>query len=123
MLSIWAKFELLGRSHSVRIYKNLISDQLVDFLVNVERYKKTPAHVERMYDGFRPIPVEGKYLIFKRWDCLRERDEPQVVFFFCNPDAIAGLHTLANFDAMIPNGLLHLLTLVAVQLLGLLCEN
>jgi len=46
--------------------KNLITDQLVDFLVNVERYKKTPAHVQKMYDGYRPISVEGKYLVFKR---------------------------------------------------------
>ena len=99
-LSCW------GAATAFGFDKNLISEQLVDFLVNVERYKKTPAHVERMYDGFRPIPVEGKYLIFKRWDCLSESDEPQVVFFFCNPDAIAGLHTLANFDAMTPNGVI-----------------
>lgn len=42
----------------------------------------------------------GKYLVFKRWDQLDESDEPEVVIFFAEPDVIAGLFTLANFDAI-----------------------
>ena len=95
-----------GATTTLGFDKNMVSDQLVDFLINVERYKKSPVHVQKMYENFRPIPVEGKYLIFKRWDELDESDEPQVVFFFCNPDAVAGLHALANFDAMTPNGVI-----------------
>jgi len=45
-------------------------------------------------------------MIFKRWDLLTEADEPLVIFFFVNPDALAGLHTLANFDTMEPHGVI-----------------
>ena len=78
-------------------------EHTVDFLVNVERYKKSAAHVKAMYAS-TPFRAGGKYLIFKRWDLLNEKDSPQVVFFFCNPDAISGLHSLANFDTMDPHG-------------------
>ena len=79
---------------------------MVDFLINVEKSKKTEAHALGMAAANPPISAQGKYLIFKRWDDLAEIDEPQVVFFFCNPEAIAGLHALANFDAMSPNGVI-----------------
>lgn len=95
-----------GANTTLGFDTNLVSDQLVDFLINVERYKKSPLHVQKMYENFQPIPVSGKYLVFKRWDELDEADEPQVVFFFCNPDAIAGLHALANYDAMSPTGVI-----------------
>ena len=38
----------------------------------------------------------------KLFDLLTEKDEPQVVFFFCQPDVLSGLHGLANFDTMDP---------------------
>ena len=33
------------------------------------------------------------------WDILEESDSPEVVVFFSQPDILAGLFTLANFDA------------------------
>lgn len=81
-------------------------EQTVDFLVNVERYKKSAEHVESMFKPNPPIKAKGKYLIFKRWDLLTEKDEPQVVFFFCQPDVFSGLHGLANFDTMDPHGVI-----------------
>ena len=67
-------------------------DHLVDFLTNVERYKKTEEQVIGSLEANPPLPAQGKYLIFKRWDLLTATDQPQVVSFFCTPDAIAGLH-------------------------------
>jgi hypothetical protein len=95
-----------GATTTLGFDKDIVTDQLMDFLINVERYKKTPAHVQKMYEDYRPIPVEGKYLVFKRWDELGKSDDPQVVFSFCNPDVIAALHALANFDAMTPYGVI-----------------
>jgi len=81
-------------------------EQTVDFLVNVERFKKSAEHIISMFKSNPPVTAEGKYLVFKRWDLLTEKDEPQVVFFFCEPDVISGLHGLANFDTMDPNGVI-----------------
>ncbi len=81
-------------------------DQTIDFLVNVEKYKKSPAHVKAMFQNSPPLKAPKKYLIFKRWDFLTENDDPQVVFFFCTPDVLAGLHGLANYDTMTPYGVI-----------------
>ena len=81
-------------------------DNMVDFLTNVERFKKSAEHVKGMFEANPPLTSQGKYLIFKRWDLLSETDEPQVVVFFCIPDAIGGLHSLANFDTIDPHGVI-----------------
>jgi len=81
-------------------------EQTIDFMVNVERYKKGPAHVKAMFQNSPPLKAPKKYLIFKRWDLLTENDNPQVVFFFCTPDVLSGLHGLANFDTMTPHGVM-----------------
>jgi uncharacterized protein (DUF169 family) len=83
-----------------------VDDNMVDFLINVERFKKSKEHVVGMFEANPPLQTQGKYLIFKRWDLLSKADEPQVVLFFCNPDAIGGLHALANFDTMGPHGVI-----------------
>ncbi len=87
-------------------FQEIIIDAARDFLINVERYKKTGDLVDKMYEDYPPIQAQGRYIVFKRWDELVERDEPQVVFFFGNPDIIAGLFALANFDTMTPHGVI-----------------
>ncbi len=59
-----------------------------------------------MFAANPPMQATGRYIVFKRWDQLAEPDEPQVVLFFCTPDAISGLHTLANFDTIDPHGVI-----------------
>jgi uncharacterized protein (DUF169 family) len=63
-----------------------------------ERYKKSPELVKELMKTQPPFEAPGKYLVFKRWDALTERDEPLVVIFFADPDVLAGLFTLANYD-------------------------
>jgi hypothetical protein len=46
----------------------------------------------------------ARHIVFKRWDMLEERDEPDVVIFFAQPDILSGLFTLANFDEADLNG-------------------
>lgn len=63
-----------------------------------ERYIKTPELVDEIQKNQQMLPVSGKNLIFKRWDKLEERDDPQVVIFFATPDVLSGLFTLTNYD-------------------------
>ena len=81
-------------------------EETTDFMVNVERYKKSPAHVKAMFENSPPLKAKRKYMIFKRWDSLTENDDPQVVFFFCSSDVLSGLHGLANYDTMTPHGVI-----------------
>jgi len=79
-----------------------VTEEVKNYVCNVERVKKSFAHLDSMYEHRPPKQAAGKYLVFKRWDTLEEQDEPQVVFFFGGPDVISGLHGLANFDSMTP---------------------
>lgn len=64
-----------------------------------ERYKRSPELVSRLLEQIPPFQAVGEYLIFKRWDCLTEADEPVAVFFLAPVDVISGLFTLASFDS------------------------
>ena len=83
-----------------------VTEEVKNYVCNVERVKKSYAHLDSMYEH-RPLrQAPAKYLVFKRWDTLEEQDDPQVVFFFASPNVIAGLHGLANFDSMTPYGVI-----------------
>ena len=83
-----------------------VTEDVKNYMCNVERVKKSYNHVDSMYEHRPPKQAPAKYLVFKRWDTLEEQDNPQVVFFFGNPDVITGLHGLANFDSMTPYGVI-----------------
>ena len=63
-----------------------------------ERYKKTPELVKKLFSKIPVFTAPGKYVVFKRWDSLDEKDDPQVVIFYAPPDVLSGLFTLANYD-------------------------
>jgi hypothetical protein len=71
-----------------------------------ERYKKSPALVTQAMQHQQPFQAPGRYIVFKRWDKLEDSDDLQVVIFFTQPDVMAGLFTLANFDQEEPNGVI-----------------
>lgn len=73
-------------------------------LIEGERYLRTPDQVKMLMKTQKPLPVEGKNIVFKRWDNLEETDDPEVVVFFAKPDVLSGLFTLANYDQEEPNG-------------------
>ena len=52
-------------------------EHTINFMVNIEKYKKTPVHVKAMFENGPPRKANKKYLIFKRWDSLTENDNPQ----------------------------------------------
>ena len=69
-----------------------------------ERYLRTPELVKEFMKNQQTLPGAGRNIVFKRWDNLNEKDEPEVVIFFTKPDVLSGLFTLANFDQAEPNG-------------------
>jgi hypothetical protein len=71
-----------------------------------ERYIRTPEMVGEMLRNMKISPAAGKYMIFKRWDKLKEKDNPEVVIFFARGEILSGLFTLAIFDQVEPNGVI-----------------
>lgn len=69
-----------------------------------ERYLRTPEMVKEFMKNQITLPIDGRNIVFKRWDSLVEEDDPVVVVFFARPDVLSGLFTLANFDQTEPNG-------------------
>jgi len=63
-----------------------------------ERYKKTPEVVKESMKYWPEFEAPAPLIVFKRWDMLEESDSPGVVIFFAEPDVLAGLFTLFNFD-------------------------
>jgi hypothetical protein len=68
-----------------------------------ERYIRTPELVLDLMKKQKNLNIPGKYIVFKRWDKLNERDNPEVAIFFATPDILSGLFTLANFDQSEPD--------------------
>jgi uncharacterized protein (DUF169 family) len=69
-----------------------------------ERYIRTPEMVKEIMKNHKSMGIEGKNIVFKRWDNITESDDPLAVIFFAKPDVLSGLFTLANFDQVEPNG-------------------
>jgi len=63
-----------------------------------ERYCKSPELVKEMMKQMPEIKAPARFIVFKRWDNLDSKDEPEVVTFFAEPDVLSGLFTLARFD-------------------------
>ena len=71
-----------------------------------ERYKKSPGLVKEFLKNNPPFEAPAKYLIFKRWDKLAEKENPAAVIFYATADVLSGLFTLANFDWADPYGVI-----------------
>ncbi len=68
-----------------------------------ERYKKSPELVREAMKKAPVFKAPARFIVFKRWDELKESDRPDVVVFFAQPDVLSGLFTLTNFDHVEPN--------------------
>ena len=71
-----------------------------------ERYKKSPEIVKKLMEKAPSLEAPGRFIVFKRWDQLKEADEPEVVIFFARPDVLSGLFTLTGFEESEPNGVI-----------------
>jgi len=87
-----------GFNHKIRPdFEYFLSCGITD-QVEGERYKKSPELVREHLKNHPPFEAPGKYLVFKRWDKIRQDEQPVAVIFYATPDVLAGLFTLANFD-------------------------
>jgi uncharacterized protein (DUF169 family) len=71
-----------------------------------ERYKKSPRLVKEILKNWPKLRAPKPYVVFRRWDNLCKEDDPEVVIVFAQPDVLAGLFTLANFDQSQPEGVI-----------------
>ena len=71
-----------------------------------ERYKKSPELVREFMTKAPRFEAPKKYIVFKRWDQLEAKEEPDVIVFFAQPDVLSGLFTLANFDMAEESGVI-----------------
>ena len=88
----------LGFTREVRPNFNYFLSCGIQNKVRGERYVKTPEMVQEIFNNTPAITAPAKYIVFKRWDKLDEKDNPQVVIFFASPDVLSGLYTLSRFD-------------------------
>lgn len=70
----------------------------VKLLVEIERFKESRECVRSMC-AINPVAKpRGRYIVFKPWDTLTEKDNPEIVCIFARPDMISALHTWASYD-------------------------
>ena len=58
-------------------------------IIDGERYKQTPEIVDDWEKQIPKYPPHKKYLHIKRWDKLKENDNPEVIVFFARPELYA----------------------------------
>ena len=71
-----------------------------------ERYKKTPEIVTQLMKNAPLFEAPARFIVFKRWDQLNEKDNPDVVIFFAEADILSGLFTLAGFEEVEADGVI-----------------
>ena len=94
----------VGFSHELRADFEYFLSYGIPGKLEGERYKKTPELVKEFLRNAPMLEAPAKFIVFKRWDMLDEKDNPEVVIFFAKPDILSGLFTLTNYDEAEPNG-------------------
>ena len=94
----------VGFSHELRADFEYFLSYGIPGKLEGERYKKTPELVKEFLRNAPVLEAPAKFIVFKRWDMLDEKDNPEVVIFFAKPDILSGLFTLTNYDEAEPNG-------------------
>jgi len=71
-----------------------------------ERYKKSPELVKEFMKTAPVFEAPGRYIVFKRWDKVEEKDQPEGVIFYATPDVLSGLFTLAGYAELDVNAVI-----------------
>jgi hypothetical protein len=78
--------------------KPFLSKETFDNFVHGERYKKTPEDVKRFVTGLPIMQIPKRYVLFRPLaDVDAEKETPQTVIFFTDPDELSALVVLANY--------------------------
>lgn len=64
-----------------------------------EHFKKTPELARAVFEGMPTTNIPYTYVVFKPLERIdAEQERPQLVCFYCNPDQLAALVILSNYD-------------------------
>jgi uncharacterized protein (DUF169 family) len=78
--------------------KPFMRDEAYDNFLHGERYIKSPALVEKFIRTLPIMEIPKPYVVFKPLDDVDEQKEtPQNIIFFVNPDQLSALIVLANY--------------------------
>ncbi len=78
--------------------KPFMRDEAYDNYLHGERYIKSPALVEKFIRTLPIMEIPKPYVVFKPLDDVDEQKEaPQNIIFFVNPDQLSALIVLANY--------------------------
>jgi hypothetical protein len=72
--------------------------EIVENLLQGERYKKSPELVENFLQVMPVMDIPSKFVVFKPLKDLGDEEDAVVVVFLANPDQISALVALANYD-------------------------
>lgn len=62
-----------------------------------ELYCDSPDNLRRIFEYVDPRPAPHPYCVVKPLDRFAAGEDPELVIFFCRPEALCGLHQLAAF--------------------------
>jgi len=62
-----------------------------------ELYCDSPDNLRRIFEYVDPRPAPRRYCVVKPVDSFSTNEDPELVIFFCRPEALSGLHQLAAF--------------------------
>ena len=78
--------------------KPFLSKETFDNFVHGERYVKTPKDVKRFVTSLPIMQIPKRYVVFRPLaDVDADKETPQTVIFFADPDELSALVVLANY--------------------------
>lgn len=75
-----------------------VKDRIIAAVTVREKFKKTTELGKALYQNVRVTPAKKEYLILEQLADIQDGTDIEVVVFWVNGLAIAGLTTLANYD-------------------------
>ncbi len=79
--------------------KPFLRNEAYDNFVSGERYLKTPERVHQFIESLPITDIPVEYVIFKPLaDVDPDQETPRVIVFFTDPDQLAAMIVLANYD-------------------------